>query len=223
MYMCLTLHPPTSAKCNMTISFHPNPPVGKDECSAAQVSCEMKIDTSDFLNSSFDCDTCVKYKNPPGSDGMPDENRNSMMTGHVLCVDVDMCSPTVATERSAFDFDMSNILCGCTATLNGPATSDREEDCTCELCDSFLGGVQLTCGQRPNEIRSTCEETGLEFVNPTDISSISKVKFAPQFAIVQSDAPDEEDTSAGITTPGIAYTIFVAALSVGALLISSLA
>jgi len=87
-----------------------------------------------------------------------------------------------------------------------------------------LGGVQLTCGQRPNEIRSTCEETGLEFVNPTDISSISKVNFAPQFAIVQSDAPDEEDTSAGITTtPGIAYTMFVAALSVGVLLISSLA
>ena len=69
----------------------------------------MKIDTNDFLNSSFNCDTCVKYKNPPGSDGLPDETRQSMMTGHVLCVDVDMCSPTVATERSAFDnldFDM---------------------------------------------------------------------------------------------------------------------
>lgn len=187
----------------------------------------MKIDTNDFLSSSFDCDTCVKYKNPPGSDGLPDETRQSMMTGHVLCVDVDMCSPTVATERSAFDnldFDMSNILCGCTATLLGPSTSDQEENCTCELCDNFLGGVQLTCGQGSNEIRSTCEETGLEFVNPTDISSISQVKFAPQFAIVESDAPIEDDTSAGITTtPGIAYTAFVAALSAGALFISVLA
>ena len=187
----------------------------------------MKIDTSDFLNSSFDCDTCVKYKNPPDSNGVPDENRESIMTGHVLCVDVDLCSPTVATERSAFDdldFDMSNILCGCTATLQGPTTSDQEEDCTCELCDGFLGGVQLTCGDRPNEIRSTCEETGLEFVNPTDISSISQVKFAPQFALVESDAPNEDDTSAGIiTTPGIAYTAFVAALSVGALVISAFA
>jgi len=187
----------------------------------------MNIDTKDFLNSSFDCDTCVKYKNPPGVDGMPDENRSSMMTGHVLCVDVDMCSPTVATERSAFDnldFDMSNILCGCTATLTGPTTSGEEEDCICELCDSFLGGIQLTCGQGPSEIRSTCEETGLEFVNPTDISTIYQVKFAPQFAIVESDAPDEDDTSAGSTTnPGMAYTIFVAALSVGAILISSLA
>ena len=137
------------------------------------------------------------------------------------------CALQPLPQRSAFDnldFDMSNILCGCTATLQGPSTSDLEESCTCELCDGFLGGVQLTCGQGSNEIRSTCEETGLEFVNPTDISSISQVKFAPQFAIVESDAPTENDTSAGITTtPGFAYTSFVAALSVGALLISVLA
>ena len=186
----------------------------------------MKIDTNDFLNSSFDCDTCANYKNPPGSDGMPDESRSSMMTGHVLCVDVDMCSPTVASERSAFDnldFDMSNILCGCTATLTGPTTSSAGEVCNCELCDNLLGGVKLTCGEGDNKISSTCEETGLEFVNPTDISSFSQVKFAPQFAIVTSDAPNEEDTSAGfISNPGIAYTIFVAALSIGALLLSSL-
>ena len=103
----------------------------------------MKIDMNDFLNSSFDCDTCVNYKNPPGSDGMPDESRSSMMTGHVLCVDVDMCSPTVASERSDFDnldFDMSNILCGCTATLTGPTTSDEEENCTEEMA---LGIVSM--------------------------------------------------------------------------------
>ena len=149
------------------------------------------------------------------------------MTGHVLCVDVDMCSPTVASERSAFDnldFDMSNILCGCTATLTGPTTSSAGKNCNCELCDNLLGGVKLTCGEGDNKISSTCEETGLEFVNPTDISSFSQVKFAPQFAIVASDAPNEEDTSAGfISNPGIAYTIFVAALSIGALLLSSLA
>jgi len=191
--------------------------IGVNECSAGQVTCTMDIDTQDFMNSSFDCDTCVRYDNPPDAAGNPsDSAKGSMMAGKTLCMDVDMCPPPIVTERSGItdlDLGISNLLRGCSAKLD-------DEDCTCEICDDFRGGVKMECGTGADKIASTCEETGLEFVDASDISTLTQVKFAPQFAIVQSDAA--EDTSAGMA-PGLAYSMYVAVLSLGALLISAIA
>lgn len=189
--------------------------IGVNECSAGQVTCTLDIDTQDFMSSSFDCDTCVKYDNSPDENGKPNGDPTDM-TGKVLCMDVDMCPPPVVTERSGLaDFDIvSNLLCGCTATLDG-------EDCTCELCDDFWGGVKLQCDTASGDkIASTCEETGLEFVDASDISTLTEVKFAPQFAIVQSDASESESSPGVAAAPGAAYAAFVATLCLGALLIS---
>lgn len=207
--------------------------IGVDECSAIQVDCTLDVDTEDFFNSSFDCDTCVRYDHPPGNDGKPDESRTSIMTGHTLCLDVDMCPPPVKEGKSIkdstialpFDFDSTNLFCGCTAELDG-------KECECALCPNLMGGVQLTCNNGSGEIKSECEDTGLEFVDVSDLSSLTQVKFSPQFSVVESDAVEIDSSIDGSKTGssssatasfGSAYLFFVAILGTGTVLISFLA
>ena len=191
--------------------------VGVDECSSGKIACEISLDTGDFMNSSLDCDTCVEYGNSPSGD-------STLMTGKTLCMDVDLCLPSFGGEapshelelegseedelvkNKALDFDFSDIICGCSATLEDE--NGTEEECQCSVCGDFRQGVSMTCG----DIASTCEDSGLEFIDVSDVTTlVSAANFAPRFNSVAEDDDFGKSASQGGAT--VSFPFFIGALA----------
>lgn len=172
-----------------------------NECGKVDVTCNMTLDFTMQEKTSMGCYTCVEYTN----DDDDDYPEGGVMEGQTLCMSLELCLPEMAMEPENDNvmLDVSEILCGCNATLNG-------NECSCSLCDDdVFQGIELDCG----DYTSTCTDTGFEMQNNGTTTSVANATaFLPKFQKATAATGDSTTTSAAtfIATPFVMSGLILA-------------